>query len=120
MRATDLDPARKLSGPVCEETNSRNSRLELTETSSPSCVSVRRHLFYFRPFFITFEGTLAQNLESDYTKSTPQKTEDAVRGVASPDTCVYYQAGVREGTYVRVRGRVDGVSRLKQGGWGNS
>lgn len=45
MRATDLDPARKLTGPMCEKTNSRNSRLELRETSSPSCVSVRRHFW---------------------------------------------------------------------------
>lgn len=59
------------------------------------------------------QGTLTPSLESDYTK------KDAVRGVASPETCVYYQAGVREGTYVRVRGRDDGVSWLKQGGRGN-
>lgn len=63
--------------------------------------------------------TLTQSLESDYTKSTPRQTKDIVGGVASPDTCVYCQAGVREGTYERVRGRDDGVLWLKQGGGGN-
>lgn len=45
MRATNLDLARKLTGPMCEKTNSKNSRLESTETSSPSCVSVFRHFW---------------------------------------------------------------------------
>lgn len=112
MRAADLDLARKLTAPMCEKTNSRNSRLELAETSSPSYVSVRRHFWSsISVRSLLRSGGRSRKVLSRITRrATPRQTKEAVRGVASPETCVYYQAGVRGGTYVQVRGRDDGVS----------